>query len=700
MKRRLFLGLLSTMLIFACSTEKKENMNPFFTEWKTPFKAVPFDQIQPEHFMPAIDSALALAKEEVDAVINNTDAPTFENTILALENSGAKLNQVASVLFALNGSETNDEIQRVVQEVSPKLTQFSNYVSLNDTLFHKVKEVYNTTDRSNLTQEQLTLLDKSYKNFIRNGADLQPEAKGRYEEITTELSKLSVQFQQNSLAETNNTSIHIADSTRLSGIPEGTIQAAAEEAKSHEKDGYIFTIFYPVYRDVMTYADDRDLRKEMFVAYRSKGNNDNEFNNADIVKQIVNLRLELAQLLGFDSYAAYVLERRMAETPDRVNSFMDQLLEAALPKAKQEVAEVEEFAHRSGLVGPLQRWDWSYYSEKLKKEKFNVNEEMVKPYFAVDNVVNGMLDLAKSLYGISFKERKDIPVYHPDVKVFEVLDENNDYLALLYMDFYPRKGKRSGAWATSFVDQHIADGKDVRPHSQIVFNFPAPTADKPSLLSYDDVHTALHEFGHSLHAMLSQVTYSSLSGTSVYWDFVELPSQIMENWTEQKEWLQKIAHHYQTGDPMPEDILNNLLNARNFNAGNFYTGQLAFGLTDMGWHSLTTPYNGSIEELEKVASGQAMLLPDVEGVVFSTSFGHLFSGGYAAGYYGYAWAEVLDKDAFSLFLENGIFDTKTAASFRENILSKGGTEHPMELYIRFRGKEPSIDALLESAGLI
>ncbi|PSK84421.1 peptidyl-dipeptidase Dcp [Prolixibacter denitrificans] len=673
--------------------------NPLLMKWNTPHETAPFNLIKTENFVPAIDVALAEARKDVDAIINNPEPATFQNTIEALEVSGEQLDRVTGVLFNLNSAETNKELQAVAREVSPKLSEFGNYVSLNEDLFKRVKAVYDKRESLDLTPEQAKLLENSYKGFVRRGANLQGEAKKRYAEITTELAQLSLKFGENVLEETNAFELLITDEKDLSGLPEAVREAAQQLAKSKGKEGWMFNLQYPSYLPFMKYADNRELREKMYRTYTSRAFKDNDYNNEEIIHKIVNLRLEKANLLGFKSHADYVLSERMAETPEKVNSFLEELHEASKPYAEKEFKEVTDFAKANGLKGELQRWDWAYYSEKLKTEKFGFDEEEVKPYFQLEKVREGVFELAHRLYGLNFKENKDIQVYHPDVTAYDVFNEDGSFLSVLYLDFFPREGKRGGAWMNDFRAQSNINGKMERPIITVVTNFTKPTETKPSLLTFDEVETFLHEFGHSLHGMLANTVYPSMSGTGVYRDFVELPSQIMENWATEKEWLDLFAVHYQTGEKIPAELVDKLIKARNFQSGYLSERQLSFGMDDMAWHSITKPVTEDVISFERRVMDKTELFPHVDGSCFNTAFSHIFAGGYAAGYYGYKWAEVLDADAFSMFKKNGIFDKATAESFRKNILEKGGTQHPMELYKAFRGQEPTVDALLERSGL-
>ncbi len=701
MKRNKFLILSILLISFSYVYGYVQNKdNVLMTEFNTPFGTVPFGQINTEDYLPAIEKAIDDAKLKIDRIIKNSGEPTFENTVEALENSTLWLNQLASIFFNINHANTNKGIQDAAQIISPMLTEFSNDVRLNEELFNKVKEVYGNKDKYELSAEQQMLLDKTYKDFIRNGVNLDSSDKEEFRKLTNELSLLTLDFANNVLAETNAYELHITSEDDLSGLPRDIIEAAAQTAKSKNKEGWVFTLHQPSYLPFQKFADNRQLREEIFRAYNSRGFHNNENDNQQIIKRIVEIRLRLAQLLGYKTYAEYVLEERMAKTPAKVDSFLNELLEASLPFAKKEYNEVQEFAKANGADFQIQKWDWYYYSEKLKKSKFDVNDEVLKPYFRLEDVKAGIFSLVNELYGISFKPNHDIPLYHPDVETYEVIDEEGRHLAILYLDFFPRESKQGGAWMTNYLEQYRLDNKDIRPHVSLVFNFAKPTETTPSLLTYNDVHTFLHETGHGLHSILSECQYCSLSGTNVYRDFVELPSQIMENWAEEKEWLNKVAVHYETGEKIPDDLLNKILESKNFNIGYSFIRQLAFGLNDMAWHTIMKPVAEPVADFEKAAGAAADIFPEVEGCVFNTAFGHIFSGGYAAGYYGYKWAEVLDADAFSLFKKNGIFDRETADSFRTNILSKGGSEDPMKLYKRFRGQEPSIEPLLESSGLI
>ncbi len=685
---------------FSMTSCMDNNKNPFYSEYNTPHQTVPFNKIKLEHYEPAIMEGIKQHTAEVEAIINNPEAPTFENTIVALEYAGELLDRVVTVFFTLNSAETSDEMQELAQKLSPILTEHSNNISLDERLFARVKAAYEATEMSTLTTEQQRLLQKSYDSFARNGANLSDEDKAKYRELTTELSKTTLAFGQNMLKATNAYTLNVTDSTRLAGMPESALEAAAQTAKEKGHEGWTFTLQAPSYSPVMMYCEDRDLRRELYMAYNTQNVQDNEYNNEELVKKIANLRLAIAQLLGYESHADYVLVNRMAENAVNVNNLLDQLLQAYLPAAKEEVKAVQEMAARTeGKNFELMPWDWSFYSEKLRVEKYSLNDEMVRPYFKLENVTNGVFGLATRLYGITFVENKDIPVFHPDVKAYDVLDKDGSYLAVIYTDFFPRAGKRSGAWMTSFKEQYKKGGQDSRPHVSITMNFTKPTESKPALLTLDEVETFLHEFGHALHGIFSMTTYPSMGGTAVYRDFVELPSQIMENFLPKKEFLATFAYHYETGELIPDELIERIVRAQNYNAAYMCIRQLSFGILDMAWYSRTTPFDGDVKAYEQEAWKSTQLLPVVEGTNMTTRFGHIMSGGYSAGYYSYKWSEMLDADAFALFEEKGIFSEEVATSFRENVLSRGGSEHPKELYRRFRGQDATIDAMMKRDGI-
>ena len=679
-----------------------ETQNPFFENIHTPHDTVPFDRIAVEHYAPAIRRGIECQNEEIDTIVNNLEPANFHNTILALEKSGQLLHRVEVVFDNLLSAETNDAMQELAKELMPLLSEHANNITLNERLFERVKTVYEHRNNEPLTAEQRKLTEDTYEGFVRSGANLQGADKEKYRELSRQLSLLTLQFSENNLKETNDYQLVLTDEAQLKGLPQSAIDAAAETAREKQQEGWVFTLHAPSYVPFLTYAADRDLRKEIYMAYNTKCTHANACNNLDIVKQLVNTRLALAQLLGYKDYATYKLERRMAQNSANVYHLLDQLLEAYKPTAQKEYAEVQALAREEqGANFTLMPWDWGYYSQKLKDRKFNLNDEMLRPYFELENVKKGVFGLATRLYGITFQKNPDIPVYHKDVEAFDVFDKDGSFLAVLYTDFHPREGKRSGAWMTSYKEQWIDEktGENSRPHVSLVMNFTKPTQDKPALLTFGELETFLHEFGHSLHGMFANTTYASLSGTNVYWDFVELPSQFMENFAVEKEFLHTFARHYQTGELIPDELVQRIVDSRNFNAAYACLRQVSFGLLDMAWYTRTTPFEGDVMAYEKQAWARAQILPSVEGTCMSTQFSHIFAGGYSAGYYSYKWAEVLDADAFSLFKKQGIFDQKTAFSFRENILSRGGTEHPMTLYKRFRGQEPTIDALLIRNGI-
>lgn len=671
-------------------------MNPLLQ----PFDIAPFQQIKSEHYKPAIKEAIALAKAEIDQIVNNTDTPTFENTTVALDFTGEKLNRITSIFFNLNSAETNDQIQKIAQEVSPWLSEFRNDITLNEALFRRVKSVFDTKENLELTPEQTMLLEKQYKGFARNGANLNDDDKAKLRAIDTKLSKLSLQFGENVLAETNAFELHITDENDLSGLPESAKEAAHQLAKENNKEGWIFTLDYPSYIPFMTYADNRALRKKLALAFGSKGFQNNKNNNEKIVLDIVNLRHQRANLLGYKTHAHFVLEERMAETPEKVIEFSNNLLEKAKPAALREFKNLENYAKKLDNIDQLQKWDGAYYSEKLKKELFDLDQEILKPYFKLENVIDGVFEVATRLFDLHFKEVFNVEKYHEDVKTYDVTDKEGNYVSLFYADFHPRKGKRNGAWMTSYKSQQIKNGVNERPHVSIVCNFTKPTKTKPSLLTFNEVTTLFHEFGHALHGMLANTTYNSLSGTSVSWDFVELPSQILENWCYEKEALELFAKHYETGEVIPMKYVEKIKESASFHEGMQTLRQLSFGLLDMQWHSQNPSEIISVKDFENNAFSETKLYPDVAENCMSTSFSHIFQGGYSSGYYSYKWAEVLDADAFEFFLEKGIFNKEVASKFKDNVLSKGGTEKPMQLYKRFRGKEPKPDALLKRAGLL
>ena len=668
--------------------------------FNTKYNTAPFSKIKNEDFLPAFIKGIELAKAEIDAIVRNPIKPTFENTIEALAFSGDVLDRISSIFFNLNSAETNDEIQKIAQEVSPLLSEFGNDVRLNPDLFARVKTVYEQRDKLNLNPEQTTLLDKKYKSFSRNGANLPEDKKNQLREIDKELSKLSLQFGENVLAETQAYQLHIANESDLAGLPEGTIEAARSLAKSQEKEGWTFTLDHPSYVPFVTYANNRELRKKMAIAFGAKGFQNNEFDNQEIVLKIAKLRFDRAQVLGYATHAHFVLEERMAESPEKVKTFSNDLLEKAKPAALKEFAQLTAFAKELDGIDHLEKWDGAYYSEKLKQKLFNLDDEILKPYFQLEKVLDGAFAVAQKLYGITFEEIYEVDKYHEEVKTYAVKDEDDQLVAVFYADFFPRKGKRNGAWMTSFKSQYIKKEINERPHISIVCNFTKPTETKPSLLTFNEVTTLFHEFGHALHGMLANTTYPSLSGTSVYWDFVELPSQISENWCYEPEALALFAYHYETGEMIPMELVHKIKESASFQEGMATMRQLSFGLLDMGWHAQDPSNIKDIKAFETEQFAATQLYPDVKENAMSTSFSHIFQGGYSSGYYSYKWAEVLDADAFEYFQEKGIFNKEVATKFKENVLSKGGTEHPMILYKRFRGQEPKPEALLRRAGLV
>ncbi len=675
-------------------------MKTLTQKFNTPFHTAPFSQIKMDEYKPAFEANIAQARAEIDAITNNPEAATFENTIVALDFSGEALDRLSSIFFNLNSAETCDEMQKIAQEVSPLLTAFSNDIALNVALFERVKAVHDQKERLQLTAEQATLLDKKYKSFARNGALLPEDKKEQLRAIDTELSTLKLTFGENVLAETNNYQLHITKEEDLKGLPEGAKEMARSLAKSKDLEGWIFTLDFPSYLPFVTYIDNRELRKEMAIAAGKKAFQNNEFDNKAITIKIAQLRHERANLLGYPTHSHFVLEERMAQHPEKVKSFLNDLLIKAKPAAEKEYAQLTAFAKELDNIDQLEKWDGPYYSEKLKQKLFSLDDELLKPYFKLENVLNGAFTVAEKLYGITFNEVFNIDKYHDDVQTFEVLDENNQLVAIFYSDFFPRKGKRNGAWMTSYKPQYIKEGVNDRPHVSIVCNFTPPTETKPSLLTFNEVTTLFHEFGHALHGMLANTTYPSLSGTSVYWDFVELPSQVMENWCYEPEALALFAKHYETGEIIPQTYVEKIKESASFLEGMATLRQLSFGILDMAFHSNDPSAITDIKAFEKQAMEIAALYPDVSENCMSVSFSHIFQGGYSSGYYSYKWAEVLDADAFAYFQEKGIFNKEVATKFKENVLSKGGTELPMDLYIRFRGQEPKPEALLKRAGLL
>ncbi len=669
-------------------------------KFKTVHDTAPFKQINNQDFLPAFEEAIQKTKDEIASIVDNTALPTFENTIEALAYSGLTLDRISNIFFNLHSADTNDELEKIAQEVAPKLSALSNDITLNFDLFKRIKAVYEQKDKLQLTPEQNTLLTKNYKDFVRNGALLNNTEKEELRIIDEKLSLLKLKFGENVLTETNAYQLLITDPKDLAGLPEGTIETAKALATAQDKEGWLFTLDYPSYIPFVTYAENRSLRKEITLAAGRKAFQDNEFNNEHIVLDIVKLRDQRAKLLGYKTHAHFVLEERMAQTPEKVKAFLNDLLTKAKPAANQEFDELKAFAKELDNIDQLEKWDGAYYAEKLKQKKFNLDDEILKPYFKLENVLQGAFTIANKLFDLHFEETHQIDKYHDEVQTFEVKNAQGELVAIFYTDFFPRKGKRNGAWMTSFKSQYVLNGNQERPHVSIVCNFTRPTASKPSLLTFQEVTTLFHEFGHALHGILADSIYPSLSGTSVFWDFVELPSQLMENWCYEEEALQLFAKHYQTGENIPMDLVQKIKESASFLEGMATLRQLSFGLLDIGWHTTNPNEIKSLKTFENAQFENTTLYPDVKQNAMSTSFSHIFNGGYSSGYYSYKWAEVLDADAFAFFKEHGIFNKDIATKFKDNILTKGGTEHPMDLYQRFRGQEPQVDSLLKRAGLL
>ncbi len=685
------------------TTDKNIRKNPFFEPYTTPHETVPFDKIKIEDYEEAFMEGIRRDDEQIEKTISNTDEPTFDNTIINVDDDKDGyydlLSRVSTVFFNLLSAETNDEMDALAQKLQPILTKHANDVRLNKKLFERIKYVYE--HHRELTPEEQMLLENCYDGFVRSGALLDDEGKEKLRKLTEEASMLSLQFSQNLLKENKAYTINITNEEELDGLPDTAKEAAALAAKEHGKEGWVFTLDYPSYSPFMTYSTQRELRKQLYMMRNTICTHSNDENNINICRRIVNLRREIAQLLGFNTYADYVLKNRMASNEANVYKLLNDLISAYMPTAKAEVQDIEKKAKEmEGNDFIMEPWDFSYYSHKLQLERFNLDAEMLRPYFELSKVIEGVFGLANKLYGITFKENKDIPVYHEDVKAYEVFDKDGSYLAVFYADFHPRKGKQGGAWMTEYQGQWIdKKGENVRPHVSVVMNLTKPTAEKPALLTLGEVETFLHEFGHSLHGMFANTRFESLSGTNVWWDFVELPSQFMENYAVEKDFLRTFAFHYKTGEPLPDELIDRIAKSRNFMVAYGCMRQVSFGLLDMAYYTQSKPFTDDIIPFEKKAWEKAMVLPQLPDTCMTVQFSHIMAGGYAAGYYSYKWAEVLDADAFSVFKKNGIFDKKTAQSFRDNILSKGGTEHPMTLYKRFRGGEPTIDALLERNGI-
>lgn len=675
-------------------------MNVLNLPFNTVHDTAPFSKVQTKDFSPAFDAAIVGAKNDIQAIIDNSENPTFENTLEAMAFSGMQLERISSMFFNLHSAETNDEIEKIAQEVAPKLAEFSNDITLNPALFKRIKAVYDKRASLTLTPEQNMLLKTTYKSFVRNGALLNEAEKIKLRELDNELSVLKLNYGKNVLDDQNAYSLLITNEADLKGLPHGAIESANELAKVEGKEGWLFSLDYPSLVPFMTYVDNRELRKEISIANGKKAFQNNENNNEKNVLKITRLRFERAKLLGYKSHAHFVLEERMAKSPEKVITFLNDLLVKAKPAAEKEFKELTSFAKELDGIDHLEKWDGNYYSEKLKQKLFSLDDEKLKPYFKLENVLNGVFEVAKRLYGLNFIEVHTIDKYHDDVKTYEVKDQNDAFVAVFYADFFPRKGKRNGAWMTSFKSQFIKDDVNERPHISIVCNFTKPTVTKPSLLTFNEVTTLFHEFGHALHGMLANTVYPTLSGTSVFWDFVELPSQVLENWCYEKETLELFAKHYETGEVIPMEYVQKIKESSNFQEGMATLRQLSFGMLDMAWHGQDPSEITDLKAFETKQFSSTQLYPDVKENAMSPSFSHIFNGGYSSGYYSYKWAEVLDADAFEYFKENGVFNSEVATKFKDNILSKGGTEEPMELYKRFRGKEPSVDALLKRAGLM
>lgn len=672
--------------------------NPLVEEWNTPYQTPPFSQIEYSHYEPAIDYAIELNRAEIEAIINNPEAPTFENTIVAMEQSGQLLNRATGVFFVLNGAITSPEMQQIALNITPKLTELGNDISLNPALFERVKVVYNKRKKLKLDQEDMTLLENTYKSFARSGALLEGKDKELYRQYSSELSQLTLQFGQNALKATNAFSYNITDPAKVAELPDFVKDGMAADAAARGQEGWTVTLDAPSYSPFMTYSTQRDIKEILYRAYNTRGLG-GEFDNQENIRRIAELRLKIANLLGYKCYSDYVLEDRMAESTKTVNNFLAELNKATLEYAKKDVANITAYAQSLGFEGELMPWDFSYYNEKYKEAMYSINDEQIKPYLQLENAKLAVFMLAGKLYGLSFTPVNNIETYHEEASVYEVRNIDGDLMAILYMDFFPRESKRQGAWMTEFRGVKVVDGKEQRPLVQLVMNFTKPTGTTPSLLTFDEFTTFLHEFGHGLHGILAKGKYESINGTSVKRDFVELPSQIMENWATEKEYLDLWAKHYQTGEPMPAELIEKLVAAKNYLAAYYNVRQLSFGMLDMAWHTITAPYTGDVLAFEKKAIAPTQVLPYVDGTAMQTAFTHIFSGGYASGYYGYKWAEVLAADAYSYFSEEGIFSEKVASKFRNEVLEKGGHEHPMTLYKNFRGHKPKTQALIDQMNL-
>lgn len=702
--KKLLLMITFSALMAGCGGEQMpvvvlpeiDTNNPLLAQWDTPHATPPFDKIKITDYEPAIETAIAVSRAEIDAIVNNPAKPTFNNTVVALERQGELLSRIMGIFYNLREADTSDEMDAIALRIQPKLTELSNDVSLNPQLFERVKAVYDGY-RWGLSDVDEKLLDDCYKGFARSGAALSEEDKELYRQYTTELSEATLVFGQNALSATNAFAINITDAKRVAELPEFVKEAMAADAKARGEKGWTVTLKAPSYIPFMTYSSQREEKESLYRAYSSRALG-GEFDNTATISKIVDLRLKIANLLGYETYADYVLEERMAESAKNVNEFLAELRESTLEYGRKDYKMINDYAHSLGFEGDVMPWDWAYYTEKYKAEKYAINDEQVKPYLKLDNVIKGVFMVAEKLYGLQFVPNSEIAVYHPEVMAYEVKDNNGEFLSVLYLDFFPRESKRSGAWMTEFRGAKIIEGEEIRPLVSLVMNFTKPTETTPSLLTFDEFNTFLHEFGHALHGMLAKGEYESLNGTNVYRDFVELPSQILENWATEKEYLDMWAVHYQTGEPIPAELVEKIVAAKNYLAAYGNLRQLSFGLSDMAWHSLVEPFAGQVESFEQEAMSSVQITPVIEGTSMAPSFTHIFSGGYAAGYYGYKWAEVLAADAFSLFKEKGIFDQQTAAAFRK-LLEGGGQRHPMDLYVEFRGHKPQTQALVESMGL-
>ena len=698
MKKVTILMSALTMALVGCTPSNNIADNPLVQEWNTPYQTPPFSKIELKHYEPAFDYAIEQNRADIDAIVNNPEAPTFENTIVAMERAGELLGRVSGVFFVLNNCDTNDEMQQIANRITPKLTELSNDVSLNPELFKRVKAVYDQRAELQLDEEDMQLLEETYKGFERSGALLEGEKQELYRQYTSELAQLTLAFGQNALAATNAFTLNITDESKVAELPEFVKEGLAAEAKARGEQGWTVTLQAPSYSPFMTYSSQRDLKEQLYRAYNTRGIG-GETDNLENIRKIAELRLKIAQLLGYDCYADYVLEDRMAENKNTVNGFLNELCEATLDYARKDVDVVTEYAHSLGFEGELMPWDWSYYNEKYKEAKYSINDEQIKPYFQLENAKEAVFMLAGKLYGLTFTEVNNIETYHPEATVYEVKDASGKLMAILYLDFFPRESKRAGAWMTEFRGVKTVDGVEQRPLVQLVMNFTKPTESTPSLLTFDEFTTFLHEFGHGLHGILAQGKYESINGTSVKRDFVELPSQIMENWATEKEYLDLWAKHYQTGEPMPAELVQKLVDAKNYLAAYFNIRQLSFGMLDMAWHSITEPYAGDVMTFEQKALEPTQVMPVVDGTAMGPAFTHIFSGGYATGYYGYKWAEVLAADAYSYFKEKGIFSEEVSTKFRKEVLEQGGHKHPMELYQNFRGHKPQTKALIDQMNL-